>query len=105
MSWLPRLPKDQQVIVDDYRFTGEVTNWETVAYAVTNQWSARNGAVAKAAANIHAVINPSISLSKRLKTMGNVLLWVGIVVLLVLLARWHTRRSERRAREKSARLQ
>ena len=105
VSWLPRLPKDQQVIVDDYRFTGEVTNWETVAYAVTNQWSARNGAVAKAAANIHAVINPPISLSKRLKTMGNVLLWVGIVVLLVLLARWHTRQSERRAREKSARLQ
>ena len=54
VSWLPPLPKDRQVMVDDYRFTGEVTNWESVAYAITNQWSARNGAVANAAANIHA---------------------------------------------------
>ena len=71
VSWLPLLPKDQKVIVRDYRFTGEVTNWESVDYAVTNQWSARNGAAAKAAANIHAAIDPPISLSKRPKAASN----------------------------------
>jgi hypothetical protein len=65
VSWLPRLPKDQQVMVYDYRFTGEVTNWDTVAYPITNQWSARSGAIARAAANIHALINPPISPPKR----------------------------------------
>ncbi|MCX6929139.1 MAG: hypothetical protein NT154_38870 [Verrucomicrobia bacterium] len=101
VSWLPPLPKDQQVMVNDYRFTGKVTNWESVAYAITNQWSARNGAVANAAVNIHARINPPISLSKRLKGASNVLMWVGIawvgiVVLLVFLVRRYTQRSGRR---------
>ena len=77
VSWLPALPKDQQVMVYDYRFTGEVTNWESVAYAITNQWSARNGAVANAAAKIHAAISPPISLSKRLKAASHVLMWGG----------------------------
>ena len=102
VSWLPPLPKDQRVIINDYRFTAEVTNWETVAYAITNEWSARNGAVANAAANIHARINPPISLSKRLKAASNLLMWVGtawvgIVVLLVFLVRRYVQRSERRA--------
>jgi len=102
VSWLPPLPKDQQVMVNDYRFTGEVTNWDSVAYAITNEWSDRNGAVANAAASIHALIDPPISLSKRLKAASNALMWVGIawvgiVVLLVFLVRWYTQRSERRA--------
>ena len=97
-------------MVDDYRFTGEVTNWETVAYAITNEWSARNGAVANAAANVHARIAPPISLSKRLKAASNVLVWVGIawagiVVMLVFLVRWHTQRSKRRASAQSDRSQ
>jgi len=110
VSWLPSLPKDQQVMVNDYRFTGEVTNWESVAYAITNQWSARNGAVANAAANIHARIAPPISVSKRLKAASNVLVWVGIawagiVVMLVFLMRSYTQRSKRRASAQSDRSQ
>ena len=64
-NWLPLLPKDQQVMVRDYRFSREVTNWDAVAYAITNEWSARNGVAARAAAAIHARINPPISPSKK----------------------------------------
>ena len=81
---LPLLPRDQQVMVLDYRFSREVTNWSTVSYAITNEWSARDGVAARAAAAIHARINPPISLSKK-KFRKNVILVRYVVVATLLL--------------------
>ena len=57
-SWLPQLPKDQPLAVQDYRFTREVTNWSAVSYVITNEWSTRKGTAAMNAAVVHARISP-----------------------------------------------
>lgn len=53
-SWLPELPENQKVEVRDYRFTQTVTNWQTVRYAVTNQFYQRTDSNVMAAVRIHA---------------------------------------------------
>lgn len=57
-SWLPELPENQNVEVRDYRFTQTVTNWQTVRYAVTNQFYQRTDSNVRAAVSIHAETKP-----------------------------------------------
>jgi hypothetical protein len=82
-DWLPRLPKDQPVIVEDYRFTRDVTNWDAVAYAVTNGWSARKGAVAVAAVQVHALVSPMAL--RTVARKGSVRLVRGLLLAALLL--------------------
>lgn len=57
-SWLPQLPNGQRVMVQDYRFTGQVTNWDNFAYAVTNQWAGRSNVAVVQAVRLHATTAP-----------------------------------------------
>jgi hypothetical protein len=57
-SWLPEVPENQKVEVRDYRFTQTATNWQTVRYALTNQFYQRTDSYVGAAVRIHEETKP-----------------------------------------------
>ncbi len=83
-SWLPQLPENQNVEVRDYRFTQTVTNWQTVSYAVTNQFYQRTNSYVGAAVRIHKETKPMQLEAVKIQPVNySRIIWVGAAVLLL----------------------
>jgi hypothetical protein len=101
-DWLPPLPGDKPVIVDDYRFSERVTNWTSVAYAVSNQWHSRTSSVLTAAVRAHettkSVARPSDSNART--PIIRFLVWLTLLLPLAVVV-WRSMRDKNNKKEQA----